>query len=61
MCVLIGLLVLLIEKIGNRYFPEGERRHRAIGGFTMVLYLVALITSAMTYVMLYVMYPPVAH
>ncbi|MEW6323852.1 MAG: DUF420 domain-containing protein [Nitrospirota bacterium] len=50
--------VLLVEKTIEKWLPDGERRHRAIGAFTMVLYVVALVTSTTTYVLLYIIYPP---
>jgi uncharacterized membrane protein YozB (DUF420 family) len=56
--LLVGIGVLIVEWLGRVLFPDGERRHRAIGMFTMVLYLVALLTSTMTYVMLYVLWKP---
>lgn len=52
------LLVLLLEKGIERLIPDGERRHRAIGTFTMVLFVIALVTSSATYLMLYVLWPP---
>ena len=52
------LLVLLLEKGIERLIPDGERRHRIIGTFTMVLYVIALVTSTVTYLMLYVIWPP---
>lgn len=52
------LLVLLIEKGIERLIPDGERRHRAVGTFTMVLFVIALVTSCATYLMLYVLWPP---
>ncbi len=52
------LLVLVIEKGIERWIPDGERRHRAIGAFTMVLFVIALVTSSATYLMLYVIWPP---
>jgi uncharacterized membrane protein YozB (DUF420 family) len=55
---LLVAVVLLIEKGIERLIPDGERRHRAIGTFTMVLFLIALCTSSITYVMLYVIWPP---
>lgn len=55
---LLVAVVLLIEKGVERWFPDGERRHRAIGTFTMVLFVIALITSSATYLMLYVLWPP---
>ena len=60
-CTVIGLLIVFIERVGWRFFPDGERRHRALGTFTMALYATALVTSTLTYFMLYVIYPPKAH
>ena len=60
-CIVIGLLVVFIEHLGWRFFPDGERRHRALGTFTMVLFATALVTSTLTYFMLYVIYPPKGH
>ena len=50
--------VLMLEKGIERLIPDGEKRHRWIGTFTMVLYVIALATSSITYVMLYVIWPP---
>jgi uncharacterized membrane protein YozB (DUF420 family) len=55
---LLVAFVLLIEKGIERLIPDGERRHRMIGTFTMVLFLIALCTSTITYAMLYVIWPP---
>jgi uncharacterized membrane protein YozB (DUF420 family) len=55
---LLVAVVLLAEKGIERLIPDGERRHRAIGTFTMTLFVIALITSTSTYVLLYVLYPP---
>lgn len=60
-CVVIGLLVILLERLAGRLLPDGARRHRAMGTFTMVLYAIALLTSTLTYVMLYILYPPKLH
>lgn len=54
----VGLMVILVEWIGQKLYPDGERRHRAVGTFTMSLYAVALVTSVATYFLLYVLYPP---
>ncbi len=56
---LLVALVLGLERFVERALPDGQKRHRLLGTFTMVLYVVALITSAVTYFMLYVLYPPV--
>ena len=55
---LLVAIVLAAEKGMERWFPDGERRHRAVGTFTMILYVIALVTSTTTYVMLYILYPP---
>ncbi len=59
---LIVASVLFLERGIERWIPDGAKRHRKIGTLTMVLYVVALITSTATYVMLYYIYPlaPVA-
>lgn len=57
-CVTVGLLIVAVEWIVRRLYADGERLHRALGNFTMVLYVVALFTSTATYVMLYVLWPP---
>jgi uncharacterized membrane protein YozB (DUF420 family) len=51
-------VVLLVEKGIEKLIPDGERRHRLMGTFTMTLYVIALFTSTMTYVLLYIVYPP---
>lgn len=55
---LLVLSVLFLEKGIERLIPDGARRHRLIGTFTMVLYVIALFTSSITYIMLYVIWPP---
>ncbi len=55
---LLVLIVLLLEKVIERFIPDGERRHRLIGTFTMTLFVIALFTSTITYFMLYVIWPP---
>jgi uncharacterized membrane protein YozB (DUF420 family) len=55
---LLVVIVLLAEKGMERLIPDGERRHRLVGTFTMVLYVIALFSSSITYVMLYVLWPP---
>jgi uncharacterized membrane protein YozB (DUF420 family) len=55
---LLVAIVLLAEKGIERWMPDGERRHRAIGTFTMTLFVIALVTSTSTYLLLYVIYPP---
>ncbi len=57
--LIVGLGVLLVEWVGRVFYADGERRHRAIGTFTMLLYMLALLTSTTTYVMLYVIWKPI--
>ena len=49
--------VLFLERGIERWMPDAATRHRKMGAFTMALYVIALITSTMTYVMLYYIYP----
>jgi len=58
---LLVFFVLLLEKGIERLIPDGERRHRLMGTFTMVLFVIALFTSTATYLMLYVFWPPKVH
>jgi len=48
---------LMIEKVIERIWPDGARRHRMLGRFTMTLFVITLLTSTATYVMLYILYP----
>jgi len=57
MGLVIVFSVLIIEKLIERIWPEGDRRHRILGRFTMTLFVIALVTSTATYVMLYILYP----
>jgi uncharacterized membrane protein YozB (DUF420 family) len=60
--VYIGLLILVaivfaIEMLIQRIWPNGARRHRALGKFTMIIYCILFVTGTFTYVMLYILYP----
>ena len=60
--VYLGLLLLVgivfvIEMAIQRVWPNGERRHRALGRFTMIIYCILFVTGSVTYTMLYVLYP----
>jgi uncharacterized membrane protein YozB (DUF420 family) len=55
---MLTAVVLAVERLIEWWMPDGARRHRAIGTFTMVLYVIALLTSTATYVLLYVIWPP---
>ncbi len=54
---LIVAAVLLLERGLERWMPDGAVRHRKIGAVTMTLYVVALFTSTISYVLLYYIYP----
>jgi len=54
---LIVAAVLVMERFIERWIPDGGKRHKKVGIFTIVLYVIALITSTITYVMLYYIYP----
>jgi len=55
---LIIAFVLLLEKIFEWLLPSGAKRHRLLGRLTMVMYLLLLITSTLTYILLYISYIP---
>ena len=50
-------LVVSTEKLIERWMPDGARRHRLLGRGTMIIFVLLLITSTLTYLMLYVIYP----
>ena len=60
--VYLGLLILAaivfgIEITIQRIWPNGERRHRVLGRFTMAIYCILFVTGSITYTMLYILYP----
>lgn len=60
--VYLGLIILIaivfgIEIAIQRIWPNGARRHRVLGKFTMVIYCVLFVTGTFTYTMLYILYP----
>jgi uncharacterized membrane protein YozB (DUF420 family) len=60
--VYLGLLILTgivfsVEITIQRIWPDGERRHRILGRFTMIIYCVLFVTGSITYTMLYILYP----
>jgi uncharacterized membrane protein YozB (DUF420 family) len=60
--VYLGLLILVaivfaIEMAIQRIWPNGARRHRALGKFTMIIYCILFVTGSFTYTMLYILYP----
>lgn len=57
-----GLLILVavvfaIEMAIQKVWPNGARRHRALGRFTMIIYCILFVTGTTTYTMLYILYP----
>lgn len=54
--VLVGI-VFTLEMGIQRIWPNGERRHRVLGRFTMIIYCVLFVTGTITYTMLYILYP----
>jgi len=54
--ILIGI-VFAVEMAIQRIWPNAERRHRALGLFTMIIYCVLFVTGTTTYTMLYILYP----
>jgi uncharacterized membrane protein YozB (DUF420 family) len=60
--VYLGFLILLgivftVELAIQRIWPNAERRHRALGTFTMIIYCILFVTGTTTYTMLYILYP----
>ena len=55
--VLVIGFVLTVEKGLERLWPDGERRHRILGRFTMVIYCILFLTGTGTYTLLYILYP----
>jgi len=55
--LLVLALVLSIEKLFEKIWPDGSRRHRALGRFTMIVYCILFVTGTTTYTMLYILYP----
>jgi uncharacterized membrane protein YozB (DUF420 family) len=60
LCVGGGILLIALEGLARIFYPDGAKRHRTFGTFTMVLYLIALFTSTATYLMLYVFWPHIS-
>lgn len=55
--LVIVAFVLLLEMGIQRMWPDGARRHRVLGTFTMIVYCVLFVTGSATYIMLYILYP----
>lgn len=54
--VLVGI-VFTVEMGIQRIWPDGARRHRVLGRFTMIIYCILFVTGTVTYTMLYILYP----
>lgn len=50
-------IVMGLEMVIQRIWPSGERRHRVLGRFTMIIYCILFVTGSVTYTMLYILYP----
>ena len=50
-------IVFAVEMTIQRIWPDGGRRHRALGRFTMTIYCILFVTGSTTYTMLYILYP----
>ena len=63
--VIVGIVFLvlffLVQTIElgilQRIWPDGARRHRMLGRFTMAIYCILFVTGSTTYTMLYILYP----
>lgn len=55
--LLLVTIVFALEMAIQRIWPNGERRHRVLGTFTMIIYCVLFVTGSVTYTMLYILYP----
>jgi uncharacterized membrane protein YozB (DUF420 family) len=55
--LVIVAFVFLLEMGIQRIWPDGAKRHRALGRFTMIVYCVLFVTGSATYIMLYILYP----
>jgi len=54
--IIMGI-VFGVEITIQRIWPNGARRHRVLGRFTMAIYCILFITGSVTYAMLYILYP----
>src|SRR5207245_7687505 len=55
--LLVVGLVLGVEKTVERFWPDGGKRHRALGCLAMVIYCILFEDGSDTYTMLYILYP----
>ncbi len=55
--VTLVAIVFGVEMTIQRIWPNGARRHRVLGRFTIVVYCILFVTGSLTYAMLYILYP----
>ena len=55
--LILAAIVFGVEITIQRIWPNGERRHRILGRFTMAVYCILFVTGSITYTMLYILYP----
>ena len=55
--LILAAIVFAVEITIQRIWPNGDRRHRILGRFTMAIYCVLFLTGSVTYTMLYILYP----
>lgn len=55
--LLLVAVVFALEMSIQRIWPDGARRHRVLGRFTMIIYCILFVTGSVTYTMLYILYP----
>ncbi|MBX3238083.1 MAG: DUF420 domain-containing protein [Nitrospiraceae bacterium] len=55
--LILVAIVLAVEMSIQRIWPNGAKRHRALGRFTMIIYCILFATGTFTYAMLYILYP----
>ena len=55
--LLLIAIVFALEMAIQRMWPDGARRHRVLGTFTMIIYCILFVTGSVTYTMLYILYP----
>lgn len=56
--LMLVVSVFFLERIIERLLPKGRERHIFLGRFTMIIFLIVLFTTTLTYLSLYVLYQP---
>lgn len=54
--LLVGI-VFAVEVAIQRIWPNGAKRHRTLGLFTVIIYCILFVTGTTTYTLLYILYP----